>query len=186
MSDALIVESTRLPEVLLITPKVFADERGFLFASWHEQHFAAVGLPTRFAQDLHSHSKRHTLRGLHFQIQQSQGKLVRVTRGEGFDVAVDMRRSSPRFGQWVGVFLSSANSRMLWVPAGFAHGYLALSDDVDVLYKCTDFYAPEFERAVRWDDPKLGIEWPLPAEVRPVMSAKDAAAPSFAAAETFA
>ena len=125
------------------------------------------------------------MRGLHFQIRQPQGKLVRVSRGEVFDGVVDLRRSSPHFGQWVGVLLSEANHHMLWVPPGFAHGYLALSDEIDFLYKCTDFYAPEHERALRWDDPEIGVQWPLPADARPVLSAKDAVAPLFKDAETF-
>src|SRR6202795_1726472 len=134
-------EPTAIPEVILVRPRVFGDARGFFFESWEERKFAAAGCDARFVQDNHSHSTKHTLRGLHFQIQHAQGKLVRVARGEVFDVAVDIRRSSPRFGQWVGVNLSEANHHMLWVPAGFAHGYLALSDQVDFIYKCTDYYA---------------------------------------------
>jgi len=170
-------EPTRLPEVVLIKPRVFGDARGFFFESWQEQKFAAAGVAMPFVQDNHSHSARHTLRGLHFQVKQAQGKLVRVTRGEVFDVAVDIRRSSPRFGQWVGVVLSDANHHMLWVPPGFAHGYLALSEEVDFLYKCTDYYAPLHERAIRWDDPQIGVEWPLPTGVAPILSSKDAVAP---------
>jgi dTDP-4-dehydrorhamnose 3,5-epimerase len=176
---------TRLPEVILIKPRVFGDARGFFFETWHERKFAAAGIAGHFVQDNHSHSTRHTLRGLHFQIRQPQGKLVRVSRGEVFDVVVDIRRSSPHFGQWVGVLLSDTNHHMLWVPPGFAHGYLALSDEIDFLYKCTDFYAPEHERALRWDDPEIGVQWPLPADARPVLSAKDAVAPLFKDAETF-
>jgi dTDP-4-dehydrorhamnose 3,5-epimerase len=176
---------TRLPEVILIKPRVFGDARGFFFETWHQQKFAAAGIDLRFVQDNHSHSTRHTLRGLHFQIQQPQGKLVRVSRGEVFDVAVDMRRSSPRFGHWVGVTLSDSNHHMLWVPPGFAHGYLALSEEIDFLYKCTDFYAPQFERAIRWNDPQLGVQWPLPAGVAPILSGKDAIAPVFKEAESF-
>ena len=178
-------EPTRLPEVVLIKPRVFGDARGFFFETWHERKFAAAGIAGHFVQDNHSHSTRHTLRGLHFQIRQPQGKLVRVSRGEVFDVVVDIRRSSPHFGQWVGVLLSDTNHQMLWVPPGFAHGYLALSDEIDFLYKCTDFYAPEHERALRWDDPEIGVQWPLPADARPVLSAKDAVAPLFKDAETF-
>lgn len=176
---------TRLPEVILIKPRVFGDARGFFFETWHQQKFAAAGIDLRFVQDNHSHSTRHTLRGLHFQIQQPQGKLVRVSRGEVFDVAVDMRRSSPRFGHWVGVTLSDSNHHMLWVPPGFAHGYLALSEEIDFVYKCTDFYAPQFERAIRWNDPQLGVQWPLPAGVAPILSGKDANAPVFKEAESF-
>jgi dTDP-4-dehydrorhamnose 3,5-epimerase len=179
-------EPTRLPEVVLIKPRVFGDARGFFFESWHEERFSAAGIALPFVQDNHSHSTRHTLRGLHYQILQPQGKLVRVTRGEVFDVAVDIRRSSPRFGQWVGVVLSDANRHMLWAPPGFAHGYLALSDEIDFVYKCTNYYAPEHERAIRWDDPDLGIRWPLPADVAPILSGKDAVAPLFSHAETYA
>ncbi len=178
-------QPTALPEVILITPRVFTDARGFFFESWREDKFAAAGIAARFVQDNHSHSVRHTLRGLHYQIQQPQGKLVRVTRGEAFDVAVDIRRSSPRFGQWVGVRLSETNRQMLWVPPGFAHGYLALSDTVDFLYKCTDLYAPQHERAIRWNDAAIDIQWPLPTGVSPLLSAPDATAPMFQHAEYF-
>ena len=172
-------QPTSLPEVVLIKPRVFADARGFFFESWRQQEFAAAGLDATFVQDNHSHSVRHTLRGLHFQIEQPQGKLVRVTRGEAFDVAVDIRRSSPRYGRWVGVLLSEANHHLLWVPRGFAHGYLALSEAVDFIYKCTDYYAPQHERAIRWNDPEIRIQWPLPAGVSPQLSAPDANAPLF-------
>jgi dTDP-4-dehydrorhamnose 3,5-epimerase len=176
---------TRLPEVVLITPRVFADSRGYFFETWQQQQFTQAGIAAQFVQDNHSHSVRHTLRGLHYQIQQPQGKLVRVTCGEAFDVAVDLRRGSPRFGQWVGVALSDANHQLLWVPPGFAHGYLALSDEVDVLYKCTDLYAPHHERSIRWDDPRLSVQWPLPPGAVPQLSAKDAIAPLFAESETY-
>ena len=179
------VEPTCLPEVLVITPRVFRDERGFVFESWHERHLEAIGIDARFVQDLHSHSIRHTLRGLHFQIQQPQGKLVRVARGEVFDVAIDLRKGSPRFGQWAGIHLDGSGHKMLWVPPGFAHGYLALSEEVDVLYKCSDFYAPQYERAIRWNDAHLNIQWPLPPGVLPKLSPKDAVAPSFDAVECF-
>jgi dTDP-4-dehydrorhamnose 3,5-epimerase len=178
-------EPTRLPEVVLIKPRVAGDARGFFFESWNARQFARAGIAAQFVQDNHSHSSRHTLRGLHYQIQQPQGKLVRVGRGEVFDVAVDARRSSPRFGQWVGVPLSESNHHCLWVPPGFAHGYLALSEEVDVLYKCTDFYAPQHERVIRWNDPKLRIEWPLPAGAAPILSGRDQAAPDFEDAECF-
>jgi dTDP-4-dehydrorhamnose 3,5-epimerase len=179
-------EPTSLPEVILVKPRVFGDERGFFMETGHDRKFAEAGISLRFVQDNHSHSSRHTLRGLHFQVDQPQGKLVRVTHGEVFDVAVDMRRSSPRFGRWVGVTLNDTNHHMLWVPPGFAHGYLALSEKVDFLYKCTDFYAPTHERAVRWDDPDLGVRWPLPAGAAPRVSGKDAIAPLFNAAESYA
>jgi dTDP-4-dehydrorhamnose 3,5-epimerase len=178
-------EPTRLPEVVLIKPRVFGDARGFFFETSHDRKFSEAGLNLEFVQDNHSHSTRHTLRGLHFQIEQPQGKLVRVSRGEVFDVAVDLRRGSPRFGQWVGVTLSDVNHYMLWVPPGFAHGYLAMSEEVDFLYKCTDFYAPQHERAMRWNDPDLGVEWPLPAGVVPMLSGKDAAAPFFKQVESY-
>jgi dTDP-4-dehydrorhamnose 3,5-epimerase len=178
--------ATRLPEVVLIKPLVFADERGAFNETWHEQRFASAGIGAHFVQDNHSHSRRSVLRGLHFQILQPQGKLVRVAHGAVFDVAVDLRRSSPRFGQWVGVELNAVNRHMLWVPAGFAHGYLTLSDTADFVYKCTDYYAPQHERAVRWDDPRIGVAWPLAAGAAPVLSPKDAVAPLLAAAEHFA
>jgi dTDP-4-dehydrorhamnose 3,5-epimerase len=173
-----VFQPTSLPEVVLIRPRVFTDARGFFFESWRQDKFTAAGITASFVQDNHSHSVQHTLRGLHFQIQQPQGKLVRVTRGEAFDVAVDIRRSSPHFGQWVGVHLSETNRHMLWVPPGFAHGYLALSAAVDFLYKCTDVYAPQHERAILWNDPQIGIRWPLPAGVSPLLSPPDAAAPT--------
>lgn len=179
-------QPTRLPEVVLITPQVFGDQRGYFFESWHERKFASAGIDARFVQANHSHSVRNTLRGLHYQIRQPQGKLVRVTRGEVFDVAVDIRRSSPRFGAWVGVTLSERDHRMLWVPPGFAHGYLALSEEIDFLYECTDLYAPEHERSIRWDDAGIGVRWPLPAGEAPILSGKDALAPPLAEAETFA
>ena len=177
---------TALPGVVLIKPRVFEDARGFFFETWQQPKFAAAGIEATFVQDNHSHSVRYTLRGLHFQIQQAQGKLVRVTRGEAFDVAVDIRRSSPHFGKWVGVVLSEANRQLLWVPPGFAHGYLALSEVVDFIYKCTDVYAPQHERAVHWNDPQINIKWPLPPGVTPLLSAPDAAAPLFKDAECYA
>jgi len=182
----MIFEPTRLPEVVLIKPRVFGDARGYFFESWQRQRFADAGLDLQFVQDNHTRSARCTLRGLHYQIRQPQGKLVRVSRGEAFDVAVDMRRSSPRFGQWVGAILSDSNHHMLWVPPGFAHGYLALSAEVDFVYKCTDYYAPEHERSIRWNDATLGVRWPLPAGAAPILSGKDAQAPSFSDAEHFA
>jgi dTDP-4-dehydrorhamnose 3,5-epimerase len=177
-------EPTRLPEVVLIKPRVFGDARGFFFETWQQRTFSEAGLNASFVQDNHSHSTRYTLRGLHFQIRQPQGKLVRVTRGEAYDVVVDIRRSSPRFGQWVGAVLSDSNHHLLWVPPGFAHGYLALSDTVDFIYKCTDFYSPQDERSIRWDDPALAVKWPFPPGTAPVLSSKDAAAPLLRDAET--
>ena len=178
-------EPTRLPEVLLIKPRVFEDARGYFFETWQQDEFAAAGLTARFVQDNHSHSVRGTLRGLHYQLRRPQGKLLRVTKGEAFDVAVDVRRSSPRFGQWIGAILSETNHHMLWVPPGFAHGYLALSDEIDFIYKCTDFYSPQDERAVRWNDARIGVHWPLPSGAAPTLSAKDAAAPSLDEAECY-
>lgn len=169
--------ATRIPEVVLIKPKVFGDHRGFFLESWQERKFRDGGIDVRFVQDNHSRSSQWVLRGLHYQIRQTQGKLVRVTRGSVFDVAVDVRRSSPTFGQWVGAELSDVNQQMLWVPAGFAHGFLVLSETVDFVYKCTDFYAPEHERTIRWNDPAVGIEWPLPPGVTPTLAGKDAGAP---------
>ena len=178
-------EPTAIPEVVLIRPKVFGDERGFFMESFEQRKFAAAGLDLNFVQDNHSHSARHILRGLHYQILKPQGKLVRVTSGRVFDVAVDIRRSSSSFGRWVGVELSAENHHMLWVPPGFAHGYMVLSDSADFLYKVTDFWAPEHERAIRWDDPTIGVRWPLPPGVQPVLSGKDAAAPALSVAEVY-
>lgn len=181
------VTPTRLPEVMVIEPRVFGDARGFFLESFNARAFAqATGVSSAFVQDNHSRSARGVLRGVHYQIRQPQGKLVRVTAGRVFDVAVDLRRSSPRFGQWVGVELSGDNHRQLWVPPGFGHGFLVLSDSADFLYKTTDYYAPEHERAVAWNDPRVGIEWPLAeAGVQVALSAKDAAAPALADAELF-
>ena len=152
---------TKIPDVKIIEPVVFGDERGFFMETWQRRKFAEAGIDYEFVQDNHSRSIRGTLRGLHYQIEQPQGKLVRATVGVVFDVAVDLRQSSPTFGQWVGVELSAENKRQLWVPSGFAHGFYALSKTVEFQYKCTDFYAPEYERGIRWDDPDLEIEWPL-------------------------
>ncbi len=168
------VTSTEIPEVLILEPKVFGDERGFFMESFNQRKFhQATGLDEKFVQDNHSRSSKGVLRGLHYQVQQPQGKLVRVVRGAVFDVAVDIRKSSPSFGQWVGVELTAENFRQLWVPAGFAHGFLVLSESADFLYKTTDYYAPEYEHCIRWDDPTLNIQWPLCAA--PELSAKDAA-----------
>lgn len=176
---------TDIPEVILIRPKVFGDARGYFLETWQQSRFAEAGIEAEFVQDNHSHSARGVLRGLHYQIRQPQGKLVRVVTGSVFDVAVDVRRSSPTFGRWVGYELSDQNHHMLWVPPGFAHGYLVLSESADFLYRCTDFYAPASERAIRWDDPELGVRWPLPGGAAPVLSAKDSAAQRFRDAEYF-
>jgi len=167
---------TALRDVVLVEPRVHGDERGFFLETWHRERFAQAGIDYEFVQDNHSRSVRGTLRGLHFQRAHVQGKLVRVTSGEVFDVAVDVRRSSPDFGRWAGMRLSAANRRSLWVPPGFAHGFLVLSDVADFVYKCTDYYDPESERAIRWNDPAIGIEWPLEPGVAPILSARDAAA----------
>lgn len=175
---------TELPDVLLLEPRVFGDERGFFFESFNARAFAeATGLTREFVQDNHSRSVRGVLRGLHYQISQPQGKLVRVVAGEVFDVAVDLRRGSPTFGRWAGVNLSADNKRMMWVPEGFAHGFLVLSESAEFLYKTTDYYAPEHERCIRWDDPQLGIGWPL--QDAPQLSAKDRSGVALAEAELF-
>ena len=174
-----------IPDVILIEPKVVGDDRGFFFESFnHTQFEAAVGKQVAFVQDNHSRSVKNVLRGLHYQIQQPQGKLVRVVQGEVFDVAVDIRKSSPTFGQWVGEILSADNKRQLWVPEGFAHGFVVLSDTAEFLYKTTDYYAPQFERCIGWNDTSLAIDWHLSAT--PALSAKDAQGATFQAAEFFA
>jgi dTDP-4-dehydrorhamnose 3,5-epimerase len=176
---------TELPGVLIIEPRVFGDNRGFFLESWNARAFAEAGLPMAFVQDNHSLSTRGTMRGLHYQLEHTQGKLVRVVTGEVFDVAVDMRRSSATFGKWMGVTLSADNKRMLWVPAGFAHGFYVTSERAEFLYKCTDFYDPASERTLLWNDPAVGIGWPLQPGVEVQLSAKDKAGGYFAAAETF-
>jgi dTDP-4-dehydrorhamnose 3,5-epimerase len=178
------VIASELPEVLILEPRVFGDERGFFYESFNARAFEqATGRTCEFVQDNHSRSQRGVLRGLHYQLQQAQGKLVRVTAGEVYDVAVDIRRSSPTFGRWSGVQLSAENKRQLWLPEGFAHGFLVLSEVAEVLYKTTDYYAPEHERCIRWDDPSLAIDWPL--DSAPQLSAKDQAGLSLADAELF-
>lgn len=180
------MKATRLaiPEVVLLEPKVFGDGRGFFFESYnHRQFEEAIGRSLNFVQDNHSRSDRNVLRGLHYQVQNPQGKLVRVVQGEVFDVAVDLRRSSPTFGQWAGAILSAQNKHQLWVPEGFAHGFLVLSESADFLYKTTDYYAPKHERCIQWDDPELAIDWPL--ESAPVLSAKDAQGLALKDAEAF-
>lgn len=176
---------TTIPEVIVVEPQVFGDERGFFMETYHRARFTAAGIDVDFVQDNHSRSLKGTLRGLHYQIQQAQGKLVRVVQGAVFDVAVDMRRSSPTFGQWVGEILSAENKRQMWVPPGFAHGFYVLSDSADFVYKCTALYAPEHERCVRWDDADLAIEWPLSGAAPPLVSAKDAAGAPFRTAECY-
>ena len=178
-------ESTSLPGVILVAPTVHPDDRGYFLETYQARRFADAGIDLPFVQDNFSRSSQHTLRGLHYQIRQAQGKLVRVVQGEVFDVAVDIRRSSSHFGHWVGVYLSAENKHALWVPPGFAHGFLVLSDEAAFEYKCTDFYAPESERFIRWDDPDIGIDWPIQSGTRPNLSEKDAAAPRLADAEVY-
>jgi dTDP-4-dehydrorhamnose 3,5-epimerase len=177
---------TALAGVLIIEPRVFGDARGFFFESWNEMAFQMAGLPMKFVQDNHSLSTQGTLRGLHYQMQRTQGKLVRVVAGAVYDVAVDMRRSSATFGRWIGVTLSAENKRMLWVPPGFAHGFYVTSENAEFLYKCTDFYDPGSERTLRWDDPQVGIDWPLVPGVATQLSAKDQQGQALSDAEVFA
>ena len=178
------VLSLTIPDVLVLEPKVFGDDRGFFFESFNARAFEeATGLKREFVQDNHSKSAKHVLRGLHYQIQQPQGKLVRVTQGEVFDVAVDLRKSSKSFGQWVGVHLSAENKKQVWAPEGFAHGFVVLSETAEFLYKTTDYYAPEYERSLLWNDPALGIDWPFDGE--PALAAKDAAALVLSQAELY-
>ena len=170
---------TELPEVLIVEPRVHGDSRGFFYESFQAARYAEAGIPGPFVQDNHSRSVRGTLRGLHFQEPRAQGKLVQVLRGAVYDVAVDIRRGSPRFGRWVAVELSESSPRQLWIPAGFAHGFCVISDSADFFYKCTEVYVPEAERGIAWNDPRLAIPWPLP---EPLLSAKDRAAPTLDAA----
>ena len=179
------VIQTAIPEVLILEPKVFGDSRGFFFESFNAKDFAdATGLNVNFVQDNHSKSAKGVLRGLHYQLQQAQGKLVRVTQGKVFDVAVDIRKSSPTFGKWVGCELSDTNHRQFWVPAGFAHGFVVISESADFLYKTTDYYAPAHEKCIAWNDPSIGIEWP--EGITPLLSAKDQQGKSLEQAEVFA
>jgi dTDP-4-dehydrorhamnose 3,5-epimerase len=177
--------ATPLQDVYVLEPKVFGDSRGFFMETWNRETFRAAGFDLQFVQDNHSRSARGILRGLHFQTEHTQGKLVRVTAGEVFDVAVDLRRSSPTLGQWFGISLSAENQRMLWVPPGFAHGFYVTSDYADFLYKCTDIYHPASEKTLAWDDPTVGIEWPVPAGDAPLLSAKDAQGLRWAEAPRF-
>ncbi len=177
------VVPTRLSDVLLLEPRVFGDARGFFFESWNEREFEREGIRAPFVQDNHSRSEKGVLRGLHYQIRQPQGKLIRVVAGEIFDVAVDIRSGSPTFGRWEGVRLSAESHELLWVPIGFAHGFCVLSESAEVLYKTTDFYAPEHERCILWNDPELHIDWPLSGA--PTLSAKDAAGVRLRDAEVF-
>ncbi|MEX0144869.1 dTDP-4-dehydrorhamnose 3,5-epimerase [compost metagenome] len=179
------IQTTAIPDVLILEPTVFGDDRGFFYESFNQKRFAELtGITRSFVQDNHSKSAKGVLRGLHYQIQQPQGKLVRVTAGAVFDVTVDLRKNSPTFGRWAGVVLSAANKRQLWIPEGFAHGFLVTSDNAEFLYKTTDYWAPEFERSILWNDPAIGIDWPLDGE--PLLSGKDKAATLLANADVFA
>ncbi len=178
------ISATEIPDVLLVEPTVFGDDRGFFYESYNEKRWQELtGLKTRFVQDNHSRSAKGVLRGIHYQIEQAQGKLVRAVVGEVFDVAVDLRRSSPTFGQWVGERLSAENKKSLWVPEGFGHGFLVLSDVAEFLYRTTDFYAPEHERCIAWNDPEIGIDWPLTGE--PLLSEKDMKGDLFSKADCY-
>jgi dTDP-4-dehydrorhamnose 3,5-epimerase len=178
-------QNTPINNVVLIEPQVFGDARGFFLETWQKDKFIVAGIDATFVQDNHSRSSQWTLRGLHFQSEHTQGKLVRVTSGSVFDVVVDLRRSSSSFGKWWGVDLSAENHRMLWVPQGLAHGILVTSQHADFLYKCTELYSPAHERTLAWNDPTLAIAWPLPSETNPILSAKDSQGTPFAAIETF-
>ena len=181
------VTRTEIPEVCLIEPRVFGDARGFFYESFNQRAFAeATGVQTEFVQDNHSRSARGVLRGLHYQLQRPQGRLVRVVAGTVFDVAVDLRRSSAHFGKWVGAIISAENHQQIWIPPGFAHGFLVLSETAEFLYKTTDYYAPEYERSLLWNDPDIGIAWPLENGQTPLLAAKDAAACALAQADCYA
>lgn len=185
MSSALAVESLAIPEVRLVTPKVIEDERGYFMEVWHAGAYAALGIDARFLQVNQSRSRRGTLRGLHYQLPRAQGKLVRVVSGCLFDVAVDLRRSSPTFGGWAGAMLDATTRRMLWIPPGFAHGFLVLGGDAEMEYFCTDLHAPEQERAIAWNDARIGIDWPLEPGVAVLLSERDRQAGSLDEADTW-
>lgn len=174
-----------IPDVVVIDPVVHEDARGFFTETWHAEKFADAGIDAAFVQDNHTRSERGTLRGLHYQVEQAQGKLVRVSQGEAFDVAVDLRKSSPTFGQWTGTTLSGENRRSIWIPPGFAHGFYVTGDCAEFIYRCTDYYSPENERTIRWDDPDIGIVWPL-GNATPVVSDKDAAGVALKDADVYA
>ena len=178
------VIQTEIPDILILEPVVYGDDRGFLLESYNKRKLQELGIVTEFVQDNHSHSVKNVLRGLHYQLRQPQGKLVRVTTGVVFDVGVDIRKSSPTFGKWVAVNLSAENKRVMWIPPGFAHGFQVLSNSADLLYKTTDYYVPEFERTILWNDPEIAIDWPI--RTAPVLSRKDAAGVLFKVAEVFA
>ncbi len=175
---------TAIPDVIIIEPKIFADQRGFFLESYQKERFLEAGIDASFVQDNHSQSQQGVLRGLHYQIQQPQGKLIRVIAGEIFDVAVDIRKNSPTFGNWVGDYLSAENKKMLWIPTGFAHGFYVTSPEAEVLYKSTDYYAPQWERTIAWNEPTIHIEWPL-EDTTPILSPKDTSGKLLADADLF-
>jgi dTDP-4-dehydrorhamnose 3,5-epimerase len=179
------IKPTDIPDIFIVQPRLFPDARGFFMETFRKDLFAQVGLPVEFVQDNHAQSCRGVLRGLHYQVQQPQGKLVRVVVGEIYDVAVDLRRHSPSFGRWIGFRLSAGNKQQLWIPPGFAHGYLVLSDTADIVYKASDYYAPQWERILLWNDPRLGIQWPLEKGHVPLLSEKDAGGKPLDQAETY-
>ena len=179
------ITNTKLPGIMLVEPKVFEDERGFFFESYHKRLFDEQEISLEFVQDNHSRSKQGALRGLHYQIRQPQGKLVRVILGEIFDVAVDLRKSSPTFGQWMGLYISSKNKKQLYIPPGFAHGFYVVSEWAEVLYKATDYYAPQWERTLLWNDPQINVSWPLLEGKQPILSSKDVAGTQFDQAEVY-
>jgi dTDP-4-dehydrorhamnose 3,5-epimerase len=178
--------ATQIPDVIVIDPVVFEDSRGFLMETWQASRFRDAGIDATFVQDVHSRSAKGVIRGLHYQIKHPQGKLIRVIYGELFDVAVDLRRSSANYGKWVGETLSAGNRRLIWVPPGFAHGFMVLSEFAEIEYRMTDYHAPDDGRSIPWDDPDIGIEWPLTGGQKPLLSAKDADAAAFRVAETYA
>ncbi len=178
--------ATQIPDVIVIDPVVFEDSRGFFMETWQARKYSDAGIDAVFMQDSQSRSARGTIRGLHYQIEQAQGKLIRVIQGEAFDVLVDLRKSSATFGQWVGEVLSAGNRKMIWVPPGFAHGFLVLSESAEFEYRCTDYYAPEHQRTLQWDDPDIGIDWPLQDGQKPLMSEKDLAGVALKDAEVYA
>jgi dTDP-4-dehydrorhamnose 3,5-epimerase len=176
---------TAIPEVIILEPKVFPDDRGYFYETYQSKNYAQAGVSTDFPQDNQSRSMRHVIRGLHYQIQQPQGKLVRVVSGSVFDVAVDIRKSSPTFGKWVGAELSAENKHQFWIPVGFAHGFYVLSEWAEVLYKASDYYAPQWERCIRWNDPQIDIQWPIPEGMNPIVSAKDSQGKLLSEADLF-
>jgi dTDP-4-dehydrorhamnose 3,5-epimerase len=176
---------TAIPEVIIIEPKVFPDDRGYFYETYQSKSYAEADISTEFPQDNQSRSMRHVIRGLHYQIHQPQGKLVRVVSGSVFDVAVDIRRSSPTFGKWVGAELSAENKHQFWIPVGFAHGFYVLSEWAEVLYKASDYYAPQWERCIRWNDPQIDIQWPIPEGMNPIVSAKDSQGKLLSEADLF-